>query len=208
MFMIINREGDAWLLSRQVPSSAHQRPTRWEADEKVVRRCWLWGEWWEWWLKNAQLCSWTSIDDNPDKKWSYVNCTQGDCCGSKGRGRRLRPWLTPRRGFLSSSLFFIIGNAAITLTDKYHLWFWAGGEVWQQCHPLHRPFRHHLHHPHLLHQVADKGRADGGEPVLIQSDEMQEVKMIVLPILPFHDDCHVDSHCDTIATLLWQSLFP
>ena len=35
MFMIVNREGDAWLLSRQVPSSAHQRPTRWETDENV-----------------------------------------------------------------------------------------------------------------------------------------------------------------------------
>ena len=154
---------------------------------------------------------------------SYVNCTQGDCCGSKGRRRGLRPWLTPRRGFLSSSLFLslmvslpkllsVIINliTLITLTDKYHLWFWAGGEVWQQCHHPHRPFRHHLHHPHLLHQVADKGRADGGEPVLIQSDEMQEVKMIVLPcyILPFHDDCHVDPHCDTIATLLWARYFP
>ena len=61
--------------------------------------------------------SWASIDDNPDKKWCYVNCTQGDCCGSKGRGRRLRPWLTPRRGFLSSSLFLSLMVSLVMLSS-------------------------------------------------------------------------------------------
>ena len=38
-------------------------------------------------------------------------------------------------------------------------------------------YNHHHHlHPHH-HQVGEKGRGDVGEPVIIQSDEMQEVKI-------------------------------
>ena len=136
--------------------------------------------------------------------------------GSKGRGRWLRTWLTPRRGLmpclaLSSPCHHpcchhahLEQRSSVISSPCHHYGccyyshdiLMCGGRVASMggaCHRCHPHHHHHLHH-HCHHQVGEKGRGDGGEPVIIQSDEMQEVKIIFESWL-----------IDNYTSFIWQS---